>query len=91
MPCADARVFNLRLVIGEGLMYRTLFTLEMHFALFLWECRVQRYEYMIIVVIVGGVDNVGATCNSVCVVLCTTVHRAFLKFASEEMFASCFL
>jgi hypothetical protein len=33
LPCADETVLNLQLAVGEGLMYRTLCTLEMHFAL----------------------------------------------------------
>jgi len=39
-------------------MYRALCTLEMHFALYLWECEVQRFEYTKIVVIVSGVEKV---------------------------------
>lgn len=55
--CADETVLSLQLTIGEGLMYRTLCTLEMLVALCLWECGVQSFEYMKIVIL-SGVEKV---------------------------------
>jgi thermostable 8-oxoguanine DNA glycosylase len=56
--CNDETGINIQLAIGEGLMYRTQCTLEMHFALCLWEYEVQRFEYIKIVIIVSGVEKV---------------------------------
>ena len=69
-PVADETVFSLQLALGVGLMYRALCTLEMHFVLFLWECGVQRFEYMNIVIIISCVEKVNVRCVIVFALCC---------------------